>query len=48
MLEFSMTTLGKKYGVSDNAVKKWCKKYGILLIDRKRYSAKLYAKNKIK
>lgn len=25
----SMKAVGKKYGVSDNAVRKWCKKYGI-------------------
>jgi Zn finger protein HypA/HybF involved in hydrogenase expression len=25
--DFPMTTLGKKYGVSDNAVRKWCKSY---------------------
>lgn len=25
----SMVKVGKKYGVSDNAVKKWCKFYGI-------------------
>ena len=31
VLEFPMTTLGKKYGVSDNAVRKWCRKYGIVL-----------------
>lgn len=24
-----MTTIGKMFGVSDNAVRKWCKKYGI-------------------
>ena len=24
-----MTTVGKMFGVSDNAIKKWCKKYGI-------------------
>ena len=24
-----MTKLGEKYGVSDNAVKNWCKNYGI-------------------
>jgi len=28
--EFSMVSLGKKYGVSDNAIRKWCKKYGII------------------
>lgn len=28
----TMVSLGKKYGVSDNAVKKWCKSYGINLI----------------
>jgi len=27
----TMVSLGKKYGVSDNAVRKWCKNYGINL-----------------
>lgn len=27
--EFPMTYLGKKFSVSDNAVRKWCKSYGI-------------------
>lgn len=27
----TMVSLGKKYGVSDNAVRKWCKSYGIKL-----------------
>ncbi len=26
----SWVAIGKKYGVSDNAVRKWAKKYGIL------------------
>lgn len=26
----SYTSIGKKYGVSDNAVRKWCKSYGLL------------------
>ena len=26
----SMVSLGKKYGVSNNAVKKWAKKYNLL------------------
>lgn len=26
----SMVALGKQYGVSDNAVKKWCKQYGLV------------------
>lgn len=28
--QFSITTIGKMYGVSDNSIRKWCKKYGIL------------------
>lgn len=28
--ENTMTYLGEKYGVSDNAIRKWCKKYKIL------------------
>jgi Zn finger protein HypA/HybF involved in hydrogenase expression len=29
--ENTMVSLGKKYGVSDNAVRKWCKSYGIII-----------------
>jgi len=27
--EKSFVAIGKMYGVSDNAVRKWCKKYGL-------------------
>ena len=27
--KYSFLSIGKKYGVSDNAVRKWCKKYGL-------------------
>jgi hypothetical protein len=27
--ENSFSALGRKYGVSDNAIRKWCKYYGI-------------------
>jgi len=26
-----MTTIGKKYGVSDNSIRKWAKSYGIIV-----------------
>lgn len=29
IVESSFVAVGKKYGVSDNAIKKWCKSYGI-------------------
>lgn len=29
--DMSMTAIGKKYGVSDNAIRKWCRRYGIEL-----------------
>ena len=29
LLEYPMTQIGKMYGVSDNSVRKWCKKYGL-------------------
>ena len=35
-----MTKLGEKYGVSDNAVRKWCKTYEIDLPDRQGYWTK--------
>ncbi len=28
--EYTMVYLGKKYGVSDNAIRKWCKRYKLL------------------
>jgi predicted RNA-binding Zn-ribbon protein involved in translation (DUF1610 family) len=31
-----LTAIGKKYGVSDNSVRKWCKSYGLLLTPRKK------------
>lgn len=39
--EMPMTRIGLKYGVSDNAVRKWCKNYGIQLQDRRAHWAKL-------
>lgn len=33
----SMTKVGEKYGVSDNAVRKWCKGYGILDLAKNRH-----------
>lgn len=29
ILKYPMTQIGELYGVSDNAVRKWCKKYGL-------------------
>jgi len=29
LLDNSMCAIGRMYGVSDNAVRKWCKKYGL-------------------
>lgn len=34
-----MADIGRKYGVSDNAVKKWCKSYGIVLGSRRGFLA---------
>lgn len=31
ILDIPMTKIGKMFGVSDNAVRKWCKSYGIVL-----------------
>jgi hypothetical protein len=44
--EMPMTKIGEKYGVSDNAVKKWCKKYNIVLENRRGYWTKI-KKNKL-
>ncbi len=40
IVEFPMTILGKKYGVSDNSIKKWCKDYSITLPNRRGYWTK--------
>lgn len=29
LIEFNFVQVGKKYGVSDNAIRKWCKAYGM-------------------
>ena len=31
IVEYPITTVGRKYGVSDNSIRKWCKYYQILL-----------------
>ena len=36
----SMVQVGKKYGVSDNAVRKWCRSYGILERAKNRHKQK--------
>ena len=36
------TTIGKRYGVSDNAVRKWCDKYGL---PRKASEIKAYSED---
>lgn len=41
-----MVKIAKKYGISDVAVKKWCKRYGIIIENRRGYWAKKYAKTK--
>ena len=30
IINLSWTAIGKKYGVSDNATRKWARKYGLL------------------
>ena len=35
-----MTKIGTKYGVSDNAIRKWCKSYGIEVGNRRGYWSK--------
>ena len=44
--EIPMTVIGKQFGVSDNAVKKWCKNYGIHFENRQGYWTKKNAKPK--
>jgi very-short-patch-repair endonuclease/transposase len=42
--EKPITELGKIFGVSDNAVRKWCKAYGITNLPSRSFRAKEYAK----
>ncbi len=41
ILEKPLLQIGRQYGVSDNAVRKWCKNYNINLPDRRGYWAKV-------
>jgi len=41
-----MTEIAKQYGVSDTAVKKWCKKFNIPILRKRGDWAKIYAKNR--
>lgn len=43
--QYSMLQLGKMYGVSDNAVRKWCKSYGIVDLPTRGYWRKLETGN---
>jgi len=46
ILELPIETIGKKYGVGGNAIRKWCKNYNIDLPYRRGYwQKKLYSKN---
>ncbi len=42
-MEYPFTALGKMFGASDVAVKKWCKSEGIEIPDRRGYWAKIKA-----
>jgi hypothetical protein len=41
ILQFPMTTIGKKYDVSDNTIRRWCKNYKILLPYNRGYWSKI-------
>ena len=43
--EKPFTELGKQFGVSDVAIKKWCKKYGITNFPSQSYRTKSYFKS---
>jgi len=46
ILEKPLTELGKQFGVSDRAVKKWCKNYGIIDLPNNSYRTKKYFESK--
>jgi len=41
VLKIPMTKIGEKYGISSNAVKKWCQGYGIVIGNRRGYWSKI-------
>ncbi len=43
IFQMPMSEIGKKFGVSDNAIKKWCKKLGVILPSMRGYWAKRHA-----
>lgn len=45
VLKFPLTKLGEKYGVSDNAVRKWCKSYGITNLPNNKYRQRKFWEN---
>lgn len=45
--QMPMSSIGKMFGVSDNAVKKWCKKLGIELKPMRGYWAKKAKEDKL-
>lgn len=45
--DMPMSSIAKKYGVSDNSVRKWAKSYGILLNNRRGYWQKLNSGTRI-
>jgi PD-(D/E)XK endonuclease len=42
VLQMSLTEIGKKYGVSGNAVKKWCNSYGVKLPTKEYWARAAY------
>ncbi|MEI6422819.1 MAG: HNH endonuclease, partial [Lentisphaerota bacterium] len=43
--KYPLTTIGKKYGVSGNSIKKWCQWYGIVIENRKGFWTKQIRNN---
>jgi len=44
---YPMTTIAKRYGVSDNAIRKWAKSYNILISNRRGYWQKINSGTRI-
>ncbi|NDD05164.1 MAG: hypothetical protein EB078_09670 [Proteobacteria bacterium] len=44
---YPMTTIAKRYGVSDNAIRKWAKSYDIQIPNRRGYWQKLNSGTRI-
>jgi transposase-like protein len=46
VMEIPLTKIGRQFGVSDNAVRKWCKSYGIENLPNNSYRQRVFHNKK--